>query len=193
MKDSNIGLAERLIFKLRNFNFLIPEIRKLYWRSVGMVIGNGTKTPKMYVTWPHQVKLGSNCRIEHNIYFHFDGIHKPGPSIIIGDGSFIGNNCEFNITKYISIGENALIAAGCRFIDHDHCIEGIGEFPRKMGLEEPITLEDSVWLGVNVVVLKGVKIGKGAVVAAGAVVTKSIPSNEIWGGVPARKIGNRSS
>ena len=41
------------------------------------------------------------------------------------------------------------------------------------------------------IVLQGVKIGDGAVVAAGAVVTKDIPANEVWGGVPAKKIKDR--
>jgi acetyltransferase-like isoleucine patch superfamily enzyme len=52
-------------------------------------------------------------------------------------------------------------------------------------------LEEDVWLGCHVVVLMGVKIGRGAVVAAGAIVNKNIPSYEIWGGVPAKKIGER--
>jgi len=54
-----------------------------------------------------------------------------------------------------------------------------------------IYIEEDVWFGCNVVVLKGVYIGKGAVIAAGAVVNKSIPPYEIWGGVPAKKIGVR--
>jgi acetyltransferase-like isoleucine patch superfamily enzyme len=53
--------------------------------------------------------------------------------------------------------------------------------------KEEIILEEDVWLGCNVVVLKGCTIGKGAVVAAVAVVTKSIPAYEIWTGVPAKK------
>ena len=55
----------------------------------------------------------------------------------------------------------------------------------------PLQLEKDVWLGVNVVVLKGVTIGQGAVVGAGAIMTKSIPACEIWAGVPARKVGTR--
>lgn len=157
-----------------------------------MRIGRGTRLPRIHATWPHQVSIGSSCRVEHDVYFHFDGTYKSGPRICIGSNSFIGANCEFNIRRSITIGKNALIAAGCRFIDHDHCIESKGEFPKGDGIEEPITLADSVWLGANVVVLKGVQIGKGAVVAAGAVVTKSIPANEIWGGVPAKKIGART-
>ena len=54
-----------------------------------------------------------------------------------------------------------------------------------------IKIADDVWLGANVIVLKGVTIGRGAIVGAGAVVTKSIPEYEIWAGVPAKKLGVR--
>jgi acetyltransferase-like isoleucine patch superfamily enzyme len=56
------------------------------------------------------------------------------------------------------------------------------------GIEKEIVIGSNVWIGCNVVVLKGVGIGNSAVVAAGAVVTKSIPPYEIWGGVPAKKL-----
>ena len=49
-------------------------------------------------------------------------------------------------------------------------------------------IEDDVWLGANVVVLKGVTIGKGTTVAANSVVTKSIPPRVIAAGVPARVV-----
>jgi acetyltransferase-like isoleucine patch superfamily enzyme len=92
---------------------------------------------------------------------------------------------EFNIRKRITIGKNALIGSGCKFIDHYHGMNA------QECVEAPITLEEDVWLGANVVVLKGVTIGKGGVVAAGAVVNKSIAPFEIWAGAPARKIGER--
>lgn len=156
-----------------------------------MEIGKGTYFSKVNVTWPHQVSIGNNCNLEHNIYFHFDGIYSKGPSIVIGDNVFIGNNTEFNITDKIIIGNNCLIAAGCRFVDHNHGIE-LGELIRnQMAPKLAINIEDDVWFGCNCVVLKGVKIGKGAVIAAGAVVNKSILPYEIWGGVPAKKIGVR--
>ena len=61
------------------------------------------------------------------------------------------------------------------------------------GPEAPVALENDVWIGANVVLLKGMTIGRGAIVAAGAVVRHSIPPYEICGGVPAKKIGERRS
>jgi acetyltransferase-like isoleucine patch superfamily enzyme len=58
-------------------------------------------------------------------------------------------------------------------------------------VESVIVLGDDVWIGANVVVLKGATIGHGAIVAAGSVVSKAIPPFEIWGGVPARKLLDR--
>jgi acetyltransferase-like isoleucine patch superfamily enzyme len=156
-----------------------------------MHIGKETYLPKVFVTWPHKVSIGKNCHLEHHIYFKHDGIWSDGYSINIGDNVFIGSNCEFNIRKGITIGEDTLIASGCRFIDHDHGINRSDLMKIQNGVEKEIIIGSDVWIGCNVIVLKGVKIDDGAVVAAGAVVTKSIPPFEIWGGVPAKKIGER--
>lgn len=156
-----------------------------------MKLGSKTILPKIYVTWPHQVSIGSNCVLEHNIYFKFDGIWQKGPSIKISDRVFIGSECEFNIRERIYIGSDSLIASGCRFIDHDHGILGHDLIRKQIGPEKEIKIGNDVWLGCNVIVLKGVVIGDGAIVAAGTVVTKSILPREIWAGVPARKIGER--
>ena len=43
-----------------------------------------------------------------------------------GRPRFLGRNCEFNVTGSVHIGDNALIASGCKFIDHDH-----GDFTRR--------------------------------------------------------------
>lgn len=56
-----------------------------------------------------------------------------------------------------------------------------------------VTLHEYVWIGSRVTILPGVVIGKGAVVAAGAVVTKDVEPWSIVGGVPARRIGSRST
>lgn len=171
----------------------VARVRTIYWRTLGMRIGAGTFLPRIHVTWPHQVSLGRDCMLEHDVYFKYDGIWAPGPSLIIHDRVFIGFGCEFNLRRRIEIGENCLIASGCKFIDHDHATTGRDAPIREQtpGAEEAIILGSDVWLGVNVIVLKGVHIGPGSIVAAGAVVTKEIPEYEIWGGVPARKLGAR--
>lgn len=186
-----LGLKERLIFRFIHRVLSIRFLRTIFYRVAGMEIGERTLLPRIHVTWPHQVKLGADCTIEHDVYFHFDGLYKPGPSILVGDCCFIGTGCEFNVCERVSLGNDCLIGAGTRFIDHDHNISGLGPLPKIEGPCAPIHVRDHVWIGANVVVLKGVEIGQGAVVAAGAVVTKNIPPNEIWGGVPAKKIGER--
>ena len=59
--------------------------------------------------------------------------------------------------------------------------------------DAPVIIEDDVWLGCNVTILKGVTIGRGSVVAAGAVVTKSCEPYSLIAGVPARVIKKRFS
>jgi len=184
---------QKAFFKLRFYHLkkLISRLRGLWYKLQGMKVGAQTNMPKVNVTWPHQVSIGDKCLLEHHIYFKYDGIWQHGPSIRIGNRVFIGSDCEFNITSGIIVGDETLIASGCRFIDHDHGM-AVGQLMREQTtIEQPITIGDDVWLGCNVVVLKGVTIGNGAVVAAGAVVNKSIGPMEIWGGVPAKKIGER--
>jgi len=179
------------VLRVRYLNKISGGLRKLRFGLQGMRVGKGTTLPKLKVSWPHQVSIGDNCLLEHDIYFKYDGIWKPGPIIQIANRVFIGTGCEFNITKGLNIGNDSLIASGCRFVDHNHGMQQ-GELMRlQNGDEEAITIGQNVWLGCNVVVLKGVNVGDGAVVAAGSVLTKSVPANEIWGGVPAKKLKDR--
>lgn len=179
------------VLRFRFPKYLKNLLRKWWYLFCGMQIKRGTTIPKIQVTWPHQVSIGENCILEPGIYFKYDGIWSEGPTIIIEDNVFIGSGCEFNSNCGIIIGKLSNIASGCKFIDHDHGIKAgiqIGTQPSK---KEQIVLGNDVWFGCNVIVLKGVHIGNGAVIAAGAVVTKSVPDNEIWGGVPAKFIGIR--
>jgi acetyltransferase-like isoleucine patch superfamily enzyme len=187
------SLFHKISFALRYryYGRFSGKIRKLWYSMLGMKIGKLTSLPKLYVTWPHQVSIGDNCWLEHNIYFKYDGIWQPGPSICIADDVFIGSGCEFNINQKITIGKDALIASGCRFIDHNHGTETHELMRKQQSKGFEIKIGRDVWLGCNVVVLKGVHINDGAIIAAGAVVTKNVPSKEIWAGIPARKIGTR--
>ncbi|OKS85137.1 acyltransferase [Mucilaginibacter polytrichastri] len=187
-------LVQKVFFILISrylYNFL-SWFRKLWYHMQGMYVGHNTYLPSIKITWPHQVVIGDNCSLEQGIYFKFDGIWKQGPSIIIKNNVFIGAGCEFNIRKEIVIGDNSLIASGCKFIDHDHGTSLSSPMHKQQGPEKAILIGNDVWLGCNVVVLKGVEIADGVIVAAGAVVTKDIPPYEIWAGIPAKKISQRN-
>jgi acetyltransferase-like isoleucine patch superfamily enzyme len=180
------------IFRIRYYKSSVSHLNAIWLKLAGMKIGKGTSIGKCNVTWPHQVAIGKNCKFEHNIYFKYDGIWSGGPSIIIGDNAFVGFGCEFNISEKISIGNNCLIASGCHFIDHNHnTFKFDSPLFSSPDVKKEIILKDSVWIGANVTILMGVVIDNYAIVGAGSVVTKSIPSNEIWAGVPAKKIGER--
>jgi acetyltransferase-like isoleucine patch superfamily enzyme len=187
-------LIRKAMFRARErwATVLLGTIRKLYWMTQGMLIGESTVVPKIFVTWPHQVSLGRRCRVEHGVYFHYDGIYSQGPNIIIGDNCFIGANIEFNISSSLIIGNDCLIASGTVFVDHNHGTSRGVPMRRQDGQSLPITVGDDVWIGANCVILAGVTLGAGSVIGAGSIVTKSTAPNTIAVGVPARAIKKRS-
>ena len=185
-------ILHKAVFRLRSHLLQLVNglVRKPWLRFCGMQIGTGALIRPLQVTWPHQVRIGARCQLEAGTYFKFDGIWSPGPSIVLEDDCFIGVGCEFNIRRGIIIGRGSAIASGCKFIDHDHGMTGT-RIDETRGKEAPIQIGCDVWLGANVIVLKGVTVGDSAVIGAGSVITKNVPAGEIWAGVPARKIGNR--
>ncbi len=73
-------------------------------------------------------------------------------------------------------------------INQNHCFERTDVPMCQQGLqsEQPVEIEDDVWVGDRVVILPGVKIGRGAILGAGSVVAKDVPSWAIVGGNPAK-------
>ena len=165
--------------------------RKTLLRLRGASIGRIRYFPKCRVVWPHQVRIGNDCILKHEVFFNYDHYWTPGPSIILGDRVFIGNAVEFNIQGRIEIGDDCLIGAKCFFVDHDHGIHSDKTLNRQPNEIRPIRLGRNVWLGAGCIVLKGVEVGSGAVIGAGSLLTKSIPENGVWVGNPARPIGLR--
>lgn len=163
-------------------------------RFLGMRIARGVCLGRVRANWPAQVSLGDETLILDGVVFDYcHGKPMTAPSIVLGRRNYIGRGVEFNIRQGIRIGNDCLIAAGVRFIDHDHGLALDRPIREQDGPEATITLGDDVWVGANAIILKGVSIGSGAVIAAGAVVTKTVEFQEIWAGVPARCVGVRKS
>ena len=120
-------------------------------------------------------------------------------NLSIGDDSLIQRGVTIYCTRApLTIGNHVGIGQNSTIITGDHRIDIIGKFLMDVTDEEklpendqPIIIEDDVWTGANVTILKGVTIGHGSVVAAGSVVTKSFPPYSIIGGVPAKLIKMR--
>lgn len=171
---------------------LLCSMRKVYWRAQGMHIGAATTFTRMEIRWPHKVFLGDRVSLEHDVYFNDPGPYSENFGIRIGDGTFIGTGCEFNISTGLTIGPACLIAAGSRFVDHDHGTATSAIMKGQVETASPIVLGSDVWIGANTVVLKGVSIGNGAIVAAGSVVTRSVEPYSIVAGIPARRLSERT-
>jgi maltose O-acetyltransferase len=111
-------------------------------------------------------------------------------SIEIGDGTAI-NNGFVAIAEHtqIKIGDKCLIGANCEIIDSDfHGLKVDDRSFSRVEWSRPVSIENNVFLGSNVKIMKGVTIGEGAVIANSSVVTKDIPPQSIAGGNPARVI-----
>lgn len=100
---------------------------------------------------------------------------------------------DFGTEPYlIHIDDNVICAANVSFVTHDMSVVNIARYlqiPRhdldKVG---PIHLKQNCFVGTNTILMPGCSVGINSIVAAGSVVTKQIPDNEVWGGVPARYI-----
>jgi maltose O-acetyltransferase len=100
---------------------------------------------------------------------------------------FINYGCSISASQQVRIGDDCSIGTHAIIMDNDFHEIDPGR-RRLRPASAPIVLEENVWLGARVTVLKGVTIGRDSVVAAGSVVTRDIPPGTIAAGVPARVI-----
>lgn len=122
-------------------------------------------------------------------------------NLSIGDFTLVPKGSTFYCTRAeLTIGKKVIFGPKPTIITGDHRIDLIGKYIIDVGDDDkmpnqdaPVVIEDDVWCGANVTILKGVTIGRGSVVAAGAIVTKSFPPYSIIGGVPAKLIKMRFS
>ena len=149
---------------------------------------------KIYLT------IGKDCIVSGSFIFE-----SQEGKITIGEHCYIGNGMYISHSQ-IEIGNNVVIAWGCTIYDHDS--HSLNYMDRRKDIDDvlndirngknfilnkdwsnvnskPIKICDDVWIGMNVLILKGVTIGEGAVVAAGSVVTKDVPAWTVVAGNPA--------
>jgi acetyltransferase-like isoleucine patch superfamily enzyme len=108
-------------------------------------------------------------------------------SIEIGDNSGF-NGSVIHCADRVQIGNNVLAGYNVLIDDSDH--HPIDPAARHSNTAESkaIIIEDNVWLGINVTVLKGVKIGKNSVIGANSLVLTDVPADSLAIGNPCRVI-----
>ena len=88
---------------------------------------------------------------------------------------YSNTNPSINCMEKIEIGNNCIFGENICIYDHDHCFSNLSIPIKEQGYKtSPIYIGDNCWIGSNVVILKGVKIGSNVVIGAGTIVTKDI-------------------
>jgi galactoside O-acetyltransferase len=108
-----------------------------------------------------------------------------GSKVHLGDDFFGNVNLTFVDDVEIRIGDGVMIAPSVTLTTTGHPVHP-GRRVDFARFSEPIVIEDKVWIGSNVVVLPGVRIGYGSVIGAGSVVSRDIPPMVVAVGVPCR-------
>lgn len=136
--------------------------RILMYRLSGIKIGRGS-TIHMYARFydPKNISVGKDC--------------------VIGEYAVLDGRAR------LTIGDHVAISTAVMIYNSEHDIESADFIARN----EPVVIDDYVFIGPRVIILPGVTIGHGAVIGAGAVVTRDVAPFAIVGGVPAKTIGER--
>ncbi|TDC76223.1 sugar O-acetyltransferase [Micromonospora sp. KC606] len=108
-----------------------------------------------------------------------------GSNVHIGDDFFGNVNLTFVDDVDIRIGDGVMIAPSVTLTTTGHPVHPARRIDYAR-FSEPIVVEDKVWIGSNVVVLPGVRIGYGSVIGAGSVVSRDIPPMVVAVGTPCR-------
>lgn len=195
----------RVIYKKIRLNKILKRYSESY------LIGKSTKLMTNFnITMSNRncvnkrIIIGSNSLLDCNLIFE-----KETGKIVIGNRTYIGGGTNLISIKSIEIGDDVTIAWGCTIYDHNsHSIywnerkndtiqsikdlENNGDFIRNKNWNvvksAPIKINNKVWIGFDVVILKGVTIGEGAVIGARSVVTKDVPPYTVVAGNPARVV-----
>lgn len=106
-----------------------------------------------------------------------------GCNVVMKDHANIGSYAHIGGSRgLLTIGRHVMMGERCVIIlqNHKYLKEGYDGFVGK-----DVYIDDYAWIGHNVIILPGVRIGKHAIIGAGSVVTKDIPDYAVAVGNPA--------
>lgn len=164
------------------FNYNNSELKRFI---INEIKSNSRDFSGIYNEYRKKYNLTPSFRFNGlNILFYGDGKIETGTNSYVGEYSTVYShkNRSVRIGNGVRIGHNVRIYTLTNVADQD--------FSKLELLEKEgdVIIEDYVWIGANVLINPGIKIGKNAVIGANSVVTKDVPANSICGGVPLKLI-----
>lgn len=161
-----VFLLKMLSIKIKYRNNIETALRQSIEPSVRISIRNGSKI--IMPTRNNSVTIKARGSLSAT----------DGGIITIGDTVFFNDNCMVCCKERIEIGDRCIFGPNVVIYDHNHA------FNKENGILEhyntaPVIIERGTWVGANVTILKGARIGKQCVIGAGAVITEDIPDYSI--------------
>tara|TARA_Y100000385_G_scaffold196382_1_gene203338 strand:+ start:6388 stop:6879 length:492 start_codon:yes stop_codon:yes gene_type:complete len=153
-------------------NYIRLTANKFLLKFKGVVIHNNTTFSN--VNFDGKAVIEPYCRLVGD------------PKITVGNEFYLNSNCH--LLGEIIIGNNVMIGPKTVIWGRDHGMEIGLPMQNQKHIKSPIVIEDDVWIGANVTILKGVTLHSGSVIAAGSVVVKDVPKNNVVAGNPAKTI-----
>jgi acetyltransferase-like isoleucine patch superfamily enzyme len=183
------------------FRRLMNHARAGYWSSRFGKIGKGVQIDSGVIVRgnPKNIEIGDYSYIDTNVQLEVYAPIKIGKYVHITPNVYIQSGDEVIIGDFACITNGTKIYASSNTYktpdgrEKDILLSMSSSAPSEMQYIEygPVIIEEYAFVGLNCVVLPGVRIGRGAIVGAGAVVTKDIPPYTIAVGIPARVVEKR--
>jgi acetyltransferase-like isoleucine patch superfamily enzyme len=145
------------------------------------LLGNG----RLRISGPGRVELDADVNAWSHAEVNRLITTRPGAVIRIGRNARL-NGCTIVAADRVDVGADCVLGS-CEVRDHLPYSESPGD-RRNPGIPRPVVIEDNVWIGGQVSILPGVRIGRDSVVGIHAVVFDDVPAGVIVGGNPARVI-----
>lgn len=188
--SSNDPLSNKVLRLPRS---LATRFRIAWFRILGMKIDKNCWVRKISVPRnPWDIELQRGAALDDFIVLISSGARTDEKRIVIGKDVYINRFTIIDASASIEISEGTMIGPNCYITDHDHGTEPGIPINQQELVSAPVSIGKNVWIGAGVSVLKGVRIGDNAIVGAGAVVTKDVPENGRFAGIPAAQIQAKS-
>lgn len=165
------------------------RIWRFFWTTLAMIPYRLAVLPPLRSLWLRILGARIGARtVLHDVRFF--NLYRGGlRGLEIGDECFVGDECLFDLAERITLEPQVTLAERVTVLTHtnvgyaDHPLQA--RFPPSTS---PVVFERGSFVGAQVVILPGVRIGARAFVAAGAVVTENVPPDTLAAGVPARVV-----